>query len=171
MRQSNKIMKSARPSLEKISPPFGTSILVKRFSDSCSNRRPIWHFHPELELVYVNGGSGKRHIGTHISYFGNGELVFIGSNLPHYGFTDRLSGNESETVVQMKPDFMGDAFYSVPEMSEIWIFFYLSRMGLSFHGMTKAVLGSRIERLPELDPFSRLMEVISILYALATTNE
>ena len=164
-------MISTKPSLEKINPPFGSSILVKRFSETSGDRRPIWHFHPELELVYVNGGSGKRHIGNHLSYFGNGELVFIGSNLPHYGFTDRLSGNKLETVVQMRPDFMGDMFLELPEMSAIGKLFERSKMGLSFHGKTKKVLGERIQRLSELDAFERLLEVISILNALAISDE
>ncbi len=164
-------MKSTRPSLEKINPPFGSSILVKRFSEPCNNRQPIWHFHPELELVYVNGGSGKRHIGNHLSYFGNGELIFIGSNLPHYGFTDRLSGNKSETVVQMKPDFMGDVFFDLPEMQAIGKLIERARMGISFHEQSRDLLGPRIERLNELDPFNRLLEVVSILHALATAQD
>lgn len=164
-------MKSTRPALERISPPFGSSISVKRFSEPCKNRRPQWHFHPELELVYVNGGGGKRHIGNHVSYFRNGELVFIGSNLPHYGFTDRLSGNKSETVVQMKPDFMGNVFFELPEMKEIGRLFERARMGLSFHGKTRRQLGSRIEKLPELESFNRLLEVISIIHALAVSTE
>lgn len=164
-------MKTTRPALEKINPPFGSSMLVKRFSESSGDRKPNWHFHPELELVYVNGGSGKRHIGNHLSYFGNGELVFIGSNLPHYGFTDRLSGNKSETVVQMRPDFLGDGFFDLPEMTEIGRLIERARMGLSFHGETKEVLGSRIQGLAELDHFDRLLEVISILHALALSKE
>lgn len=164
-------MKVVRPALERINPPFGSSLLVKRFSEPCSNRRPNWHFHPELELVYVEGGSGKRHIGNHLSYFGNGELVFIGSNLPHYGFTDRLSGNKSETVVQMKPDFMGASFLELPEMQEVAKLFERARVGLSFHGETKEVLGSRIQRLLEFDPFERLLEVVSIMHNLAISKE
>jgi AraC-like DNA-binding protein len=164
-------MKSTKPSLEKINPPFGSSILVKRFSEACGDRRKNWHFHPELELVYVNGGSGRRHIGNHISYFGDGELVFIGSNLPHYGFADRLSGNESETVVQMKPDFVGDIFFDLPEMNQIGKLMERAKMGLSFHGSTKERVGARIEKLVEHDPFSRLIEVISIFHELAVSKE
>ncbi|GJM28446.1 MAG: AraC family transcriptional regulator [Cyclobacteriaceae bacterium] len=164
-------MKSVRPSFEKISPPFGSSISVKRFSEPCSNRRPNWHFHPEVELVYVNGGSGKRHIGNHLSYFGNGELIFIGSNLPHYGFTDRLSGNKSETVVQMKPDLFGDTFLELAEMAEIDKLLERAKMGLSFHGTTRETLGSRIEKLLDHNPFDRLLEVLSIIQALAVSKE
>ena len=163
-------MKAVRPEFEKISPPFGSSISVRRFSEPC-RRKPRWHFHPEIELVYVNGGSGKRHIGNHLSYFGNGELILIGSNLPHYGFTERLSGTKSETVVQMKPDFMGDVFFELPELAEIAKLLERAKMGLSFYGDTRELLGARIEQLLDLEPFGRLLEVISIIQGLAVSNE
>ena len=164
-------MKILKPSFEKINPTFGSSMVVKRFDEPCANRLPEWHFHPEMELVYVNGSSGKRHIGNHISYFGNGELVFIGSMLPHYGFTDRLSGKESETVVQMKMDFLGDSFFSIPETTNILNLFERAKMGLSFYGQTKKEIGSRIEKLPNYDRFERLMELLSIMHALSISNE
>lgn len=164
-------MKVIKPALERISPTFGSSLVVKKFLEPCNNRLPYWHFHPEIELVYVNGGSGKRHIGNHISYFGNGELVLIGSNLPHYGFTDRLSGNKSETVVQMKPDFLGDSFFGLPEMKGISALFDRAKMGLTFHGKTKKSIGAKIERLNDHPPFKRLLELLSILNALAMSEE
>jgi hypothetical protein len=164
-------LKTIKPALERINPTFGSSMVVKKFYEPCSNRLPDWHFHPELELVYVNGGSGKRHIGNHISYFGNGDLVFIGSNLPHYGFTDRLTGNKSETVVQMKPDFLGEFFFQVPEMMGIQKLIERAKMGIAFLGETKENLGAKIEELTYLDPFSRLLALLSILQDLSNSRD
>ena len=73
--------------LESIQPSFGSSFLVQQFDDKTQNKTPTWHFHPELELVFVSNGSGRRHIGHHLSYFKDGDLLLIGSNLPHFGFT------------------------------------------------------------------------------------
>ena len=82
-----------KPALEKISPVFGSSFSVKHYDEPSSNiSSPFWHFHPEVELVFVKGGSGKRHIGHHLSYYQDGDLVLIGSMLPHTGFTNRLTG-------------------------------------------------------------------------------
>ena len=60
-----------KPSLEKIEPGFGSSFTFRAFNNSQPNTTPVWHFHPEIELVYVNKGKGKRHIGNHLSYFNN----------------------------------------------------------------------------------------------------
>jgi len=95
-------MKNIKPSLEKIVPEFGSSIYYETFSKENKNKDPIWHYHPEIEIVYVNGGTGKRQMGSHMSYYRRGALMLIGSNLPHCGFTDHTTGNTSETIVQMR---------------------------------------------------------------------
>ena len=112
-------MKPRKPTLEKINPKFGSSIFVKKGTFKNIGSTPFWHFHPEIELVYVDSGNGKRHIGNHLSYFKNSQLILIGSNLPHYGFTDRLTQEGSETLVQFKPEFLGDLFFKTPEMKSI----------------------------------------------------
>ena len=55
---------NVKPTLEKISPDFGSSILVKKHTEFLKKIKAFWHFHPEIELVYVNKGKGKRHIGN-----------------------------------------------------------------------------------------------------------
>lgn len=159
------------PSFEKITPPHGGSVSIRQFCEKARNTRPYWHYHPELELVYVKGGSGKRHIGSHLSYFHDGELILIGSNLPHQGFTNRLSGNETETVVQMLPDFLGPHFFDVPEMSGIKQLLERSKKGLSFYGTTKIEVGEKIESLIEYDSFGRIIRLLDILRELAVSAE
>ena len=74
-------MNKKKPTLEKIDPGFGSSVLVKKHTEFLKTNKASWHFHPELELVYVNKGQGKRHIGNHLSYFNNSQLLLIGPNL------------------------------------------------------------------------------------------
>ena len=68
-------MRNIKPAFEKVNPKFGNSLLVKQHNEIAENQLPFWHFHPELELVYVNKGKGKRHIGSHLSYFNNSQLI------------------------------------------------------------------------------------------------
>ncbi len=159
------------PTFEKISTPHGGSILVRNFSYVPRDTRPYWHYHPELELVYVHGGNGKRHIGSHLSYFQEGELVLIGPNLPHQGFTNRLSGHSSETVVHWSADFLGPDFFDVPEMAPIKRMFELSRKGLVFTGKTKFEVGAKLERLYELNHFKQVTRLLEILNDLALSDE
>lgn len=160
-----------KPALEQINPAFGSSFLVRQYNQSCENTLANWHFHPEVELIYVKGGTGKRHIGRHLSYFNDGDLVLMGAYLPHYGFTDRLTGNSSETVVQFKQDFLGESFFNIPEMNGIKQLLELSKKGMAFHGKTKDAVGKKIEQLAHADQFGRLMGLISILNDLHRSEE
>ncbi|NNE25435.1 MAG: helix-turn-helix transcriptional regulator [Saprospiraceae bacterium] len=157
--------------LEIIEPEFGSSFAVKHFTEpSLDPKNKFWHFHPELELVYIKGGNGKRHIGNHLSCYYDGDLILIGSNLPHYGFTNRLSGNDSETIIQMKSDFLGKDFLDIPEMRHIAQLFERAKYGIVYTGKAKYDIGAKIEELVKLDTFDRLAALLSILHKMATTD-
>jgi len=162
---------NVKPTLEKISPDFGSSILVKKHTEFLKQIKAFWHFHPEIELVYVNKGKGKRHIGNHLSYFNNSQLLLIGSNLPHNGFTDRLTTNGSETLVQFKPDFLGDEFFEVPEMKPISILFEKAKKGILFGVKTKLKLGPKIEKLSEKEGFKQVLILLEILHTLSKSDD
>ena len=112
----------------------------------------------------------KRHIGSHLSYFNDGELVLIGSNLPHQGFTDRISGTDSETVVQMLPDFLGEGFFHIPEMKGILGLFERSKRGIAFGEKDKENVGRKIEALIHKDKFSQIISLIGILHDLSESK-
>ncbi|MEL6812248.1 MAG: AraC family transcriptional regulator [Bacteroidota bacterium] len=164
-------MKSIKqPILESISPEFGNSFTIKRFAEAMNDFAPKWHFHPEIELVYVNGGSGKRHIGNHISHYTKGDLVLIGPNLPHFGFTDRLTGNKSEVVIQARPDFLGKDFLNLPEMASIRQLCQRSKHGIMFHEEVKCRIGPKMEHLLDLSPFERVISFLEIMKELSHTD-
>lgn len=163
----------ATPILERVSPLPGASFLVKHYADPKArvNKLPKWHYHPELELVYVNGGHGRRHVGSHVSHYRYGELILIGSNLPHWGFTDRTTGNKSETVVQFATGFPTPDFGQLPEMRKVIDLIDRAQNGLSFTGRTKTVQGARLERLLDLDPLGRMLLLVDVLHQLSLSEE
>ncbi|MFO7745893.1 MAG: AraC family transcriptional regulator [Psychroflexus sp.] len=163
--------KNAKPILEKLEPNFGNSFSYKRFNADNQNKSDtFWHYHPELELVYVNEGSGKRLVGSHASYYRNGNLIFIGSNLPHCGFTDTLEKNQRETVVQMLPSFLGDSFFEIPELKNIKKLLQRAQYGIVFHGDAKREIGSKLEALSSVTPVDRLIGLLKILSMLEQTK-
>lgn len=164
-------MNQKKPILEKINTGFESSILVKQHTEFEENLKPFWHFHPELELVYVNKGRGKRHIGNHLSYFNNSQLLLIGSNLPHNGFTDRLTTNGSQTLVQFRDDFMGKEFFEVPEMRSVKDLLDRSKKGVLFGIPTKQKLGKKIQKLTEKKGFQQILFFLEILHQLAKTDD
>ncbi|MCP4975407.1 MAG: AraC family transcriptional regulator [Maribacter sp.] len=160
-----------KPAFEAIEPNFGHSYTYQKFDASKTNTDNIWHYHPEIELVYINGGAGKRRIGSHISYYTDGDLILIGSNLPHCGFTDKFTGNKNEILVQMKTDFLGETFFNIPEMKKIRNLFEVAKGGIAFSGRTKKILGDNMEDLENQSDFERILSILHILNELTLSNE
>ncbi len=160
-------MKTNFPNLKLIEPSFGSSFTITKHN--VINNSNFWHYHPEIELVYVNGGSGRRQVGSHISYYTNGDLTLIGSNLPHCGYTNEQTGNRNKIVIQMKPDFLGDYFFEIPEMRNIKNLIQLAKAGITFEGKTKRKVGKKIDKMENQSPIERLLTIIEILNLLESS--
>lgn len=144
---------------------------MRKFDETHDCNRPHWHFHPEYEIVYISNGRGKRHIGDHISHFGEGDLIFLGPNLPHFGFTEEVFEAHLEIVVQMKEDFLGSEFVQKPEMAAIRQLFERSRQGLSFGGTLKHVVGQKLQEMMGMNSFDRLISLLSVLQTMAKSAD
>ncbi|KAB7730926.1 helix-turn-helix domain-containing protein [Rudanella paleaurantiibacter] len=159
-----------RLQFEKIEPGPGNSFKVVHLTEA-ETCRVYWHYHPEYEIVYIPEGSGKRHVGTNISQYEAGELVFIGPNLPHLNFSYGKQGQYEEVVVQMRDDFLGKGFLLTPEMTEIRRLFERSRLGLVFGPATKRAVGETLLQLPHLPSFARMMTLLQVLHQLAVAPD
>lgn len=157
--------------IERIEPGFGQSFTIRQFENQFMFKEPVWHCHPEYEIVYISNGKGKRHINNHISYYDDGDLIFIGPNLPHFGFTAERSDGYTEVVVQLKEEFLGPDFLDRPELQMISKLFDRARSGLSFGGKTRHRIGKQLIKMLDLPPFLRLMSLLSVLNDLATSEE
>lgn len=164
-------MRSHKPTFESITPSFGNSFAYQQFDENHINYNSVWHYHPEIELVYVNGGTGRRQVGSNVSYYTWGTLILVGSNLPHCGFTDQLTGHKKETVIHMKEDFLGSEFFNLPETSKIKTLIQVAKRGIVFSGDTKARVGAMMEAMETQTDFERLVTQLTILNDLATTEE
>ena len=159
-----------KPQLEIIDPGFGSSFTIKEFTQQQNGSKAYWHFHPEYEIVYISHGRGKRHIGNHISYYQDGDLLFLGPNLPHLSFAEDLSESHLEVVVQLQEDFLGKYFWTRPEMRDIRSLFERAHKGLSFYGETKVWVGERLHAMVRMESFDRLLELLRLLQHLAQTT-
>ncbi len=159
-----------KPILEAIKPNFGSSFSVRQFHEQ-RNLKTHWHFHPEYELVYIANGNGKRHIGQHISYYRNGDLLLLGPKLPHLTFGSQQKQKQRKIVVRLKEDFLGNDFLKTPEMAAICQLFEKAKRGISFSSKVKEDIGERLEYLLQLSQFPKLLSLLDILQSLAKTEE
>ncbi|MGN7722640.1 helix-turn-helix domain-containing protein [Chitinophaga sp. 22620] len=154
--------------LEEIHPDKGKSF---KLNASCFKKNFYWHFHPEYEIVYVEGGSGTRHVGQHISNYIDNDLIFIGPDVPHLNFDYGLGREINQIVVQLKEDFLGDAFLNAPELSSIKELFGRARYGLSFTGLTKITIAAKLKEMQQLEHFAQLICLLEIFQVMATSTE
>lgn len=127
----------------------------------------FWHFHPEFELVYIEGANGNRHVGEHISRYQGSDLVFIGSNIPHLNFDYGVKTEYEKIVIHIRQDFLGESFANIPELSKVFELFEKSRYGIGFGVETKQKIGERLKKLCLLPHFEQFLEILGIFQTLA----
>lgn len=130
-----------------------------------------WHFHPEFELVFIDGADSTRHVGKHISRFTNNDLVFIGSYIPHLNFDYGVQSSYEKIVIHLREDFLEQVSVQTPELNKIKQLLELSKYGIAFGTETKDNLLQRIFRLPELSKFDQFLEILSILNYLVEADD
>ncbi|WP_020528734.1 AraC family transcriptional regulator [Flexithrix dorotheae] len=154
---------------ENITPDANSSfklLLNPRLSDLF-----YWHFHPEFELVYIEGANGTRHVGSHISKYIGSDLVLIGSNIPHLNFDYGVKTDYKKVVLQIHPTFVQQIFEKITELTAIKALFQLSQYGVAFSGKTKEKIGQKMNKFSTLSPFNQFLEVLHIFQHLAHSEE
>ena len=126
-----------------------------------------WHYHQALELTFIEQGRGTRFVADCISAFHEGDLVLIGSNVPHYWY---LQGRSSGLAVQwdFPPDHgiwsFGEAAASLRSLS-------ISALhGLRITGKTAKAAIEGVTALSALDGLPRLAAFLSILSTLCSAS-
>ena len=131
----------------------------------------FWHFHPEFELVYIEGANGTRHVGHHISPFLESDLVLIGSNIPHLNFDYGIKTEYRKEVLHISASFREKIFNEIEELMDVYGLLGKSQHGIAFYGDTKRTIGAQMKQLHRLDTFEQFLEVLRVLKFLAKSDE
>ncbi|MEP6845959.1 MAG: AraC family transcriptional regulator [Panacibacter sp.] len=136
-----------------------------------------FHFHPELELVYVKESHGKRIIGDKLDTFTNGDMVFLGSNLPHVWLNDETYYREftylhaKSIVVYFNRDVFSKKFYELKESTKINDLFSRASRGIKIIGSTQKKIADKLEKLTRKKDFDRIISLMELLNILATSKD
>ena len=136
-----------------------------------------WHFHQELELVYVIKSFGKRFVGDHVEDFHDGDLVLLGSNLPHFWKNDEVffkndpNYQVNAIVIHFPADFFSHQIESYPEFHLIRKLLIRAVRGISFSLQVSGRLDIKFKRLLKLKGLERTLQFIKILNQLAHTKD
>lgn len=131
-----------------------------------------WHFHPEIEIVFIEAEKGHRHVGEHFSQFHGSDLVLIGSNVPHLNFDYGIKGDYKKTVLHIREDFLKSDQNTVPEfLPLIDLIHNQSLKGISFGEDFKKQVGERFKKIHGLSQFGQVMEVLGLLHQMVNTDD
>lgn len=132
----------------------------------------LWHYHPEYEVVYIEGTDGNRHIGDHLERYESSDLALIGPYVPHLNFDYGANRDHTKVVIQWREDFMGTDFFQRPELADIKRLLALAQQGaVYFSGETKHRVGTLMKQLPEQGRFDQLISLLEVLRILALSAE
>ncbi|CAG5072185.1 HTH-type transcriptional activator RhaR [Dyadobacter sp. CECT 9623] len=132
-----------------------------------------WHYHPELELIHIEQGSGTQFVGDNISSFQNGDLLLIGPNLPHYWRCDeKYFQRESQlyaqaTVVHFSESIFGKTFLELPENKSIAELLFKARLGMKISGNGTEKVKKLLKELLNAQNGNSIISLLQILESLS----
>lgn len=125
-----------KPYYAKVTSEFDDSIIIRY--DEMPFFYKHWHYHDDYELVYVHKSSGIRHVGDNITIFKEGDLVLLGSRLPHIWLNNtehNKDGSEvkaAATIIHIQKRFVQNGFFDLPSMKMLKELFLNSQRGICF---------------------------------------
>ena len=155
-----------KPAFESVNAAVNSSFVVRKFNERKFSAP--YHFHPELELTLILKGNGKRYVGSHVNNYFAGDLVLLGSNLPHCWKTeDGAAGNSVSLVIHFNRDFLGKDFFHKPEIEAGLQLLNKSNYGLRFTGGNEQVKELMLALLKEKNSFKKLIIFLDVLHHLS----
>lgn len=136
-----------------------------------------WHYHSELELVYIIQSEGTQFIGDNIDRFKGGDLMLLGNKLPHMYQNDESYFQEGSSLraqaiaIHFDEQFLKNSMEEVPEFRNIQLMITRSRLGLKFSIEMSSIVGPMIQSLLDLDGFEKLLVFLNILNILSQETE
>jgi AraC-like DNA-binding protein len=135
-----------------------------------------WHFHPEFQITLVIKSYGHRLVGDNIAPLHPGDLVLVGSNLPHVWQQEPSRRRSSAPpvhaiIVRFLETFAGQDFLKIPEAEPVRRLLKRAARGLHVNGTTREVVAEKMRRLAEAKGLERISGLLSILNTLAHSTD
>ena len=156
--------------------PISKSLPLKaRFYDYKHFTYP-WHFHSEYEIIYIKESTGTRFVGNNVDKYAAGDIILIGSGLPHYMKSDDIYLSEDciervkGTIIQFEKEFM---YYSVnhyPHFIKIKHLLEESRRGIYFPAGCSQKLTNSLNAIPLETGIDQITSFLQLLKEMSETE-
>jgi AraC-like DNA-binding protein len=164
-----------KPQLLKVSTDLINSFSARQDNVPYINNR--WHYHNEVELIHFKKGNGTQFIGDSIKRFRSGDIVLIGSNLPHYWrFDDEYFDKDTPTaadvrVIHFNEQFWGAAFLNLPENKIIKQTLEKAKRGIQIGGTVRLEIAAVLEQLLQSEGTKRIILLLDALDKIGCSGQ
>lgn len=129
------------------------------------------HRHRQLELTWIERGTGLRCVGDSVQPYVDGDMVLLGPHLPH-AWSSAGSGAQAlqtATVLQFPPELL-DA-QAIPELAPLRALADRAGRGLLIDGPARSALAAVLKDLPARKGLAGVAAVMELLDLLARNAE
>lgn len=157
--------------LLKVFPGHSNSFTVREDVGFDANKR--WHYHPEIEFIYIKKGEGTHFIGDSIKRFKAGDIYLIGSQLPHFFKYDdaclKADGDDAVhvSVTQFGENFWGEKFLQLPENTNVRALLEKARRGFTVPADVSDKVAGILNELNHSVGLERIILLLNLLNILS----
>ncbi|WKN30940.1 AraC family transcriptional regulator [Porifericola rhodea] len=154
---------------EKVSASSASSFSIFKYELAAFDAP--WHYHPEYELTLILNSQGMRYVGDSVQRFLSGDLVLIGSNLPHcWQNSGVYEGNAKSIVIQFDKEHIGNTILYKKELHHIHHLLELSSHGLHLSEKAVQKIQPLMEQMLSENEFERYLILLQILNIMAQSE-
>ncbi len=162
-----------KPIYEKLVKSPGEGFVLKTIRGaSCTCP---WHFHSEYELILVLQGQGYRIVGDKVAPLQAGDVVLLGSNLPHIWQNDESGPGGAVRahciLIQFEPSLLDNNLLKLPALTSVRRLLDRASLGVQVRGRARRRVQEQMQRMVKLRGVQRIIALLDILDTMARSRE
>lgn len=134
----------------------------------------IWHYHEEFELTLTTNSRGTRYVGDCIEPYADGDLVLLGSNLPHTWMSQGCAEPASPHVAHVfwiRPDWIHQVVDRLTELRPLGSLLANANRGIVFSEATSRAVQACMAGMNSMVPSRRVVRFVEILGLLSEARD
>ena len=152
----------------KIPKPYNDSIIYQVDHELIFYDK--YHQHEEIQISYIEEGTGTLVVGDTINDYSKGDILVIGSFLPHVFKSEKMTGQKSKMLsLFFTKESFGSDFFDLEELGSVATFFKRSENGFKVQS-NKAKMTDLFNSLNEATKFDRFIILMQLLKLLSRSK-
>ncbi len=129
-----------------------------------------FHQHEEIQLSYIAKGEGTLVLGDSVNKYNQGDIIIIGSNIPHVFRSDFVEHQKSLMIsIFVNISSLNTSFFELDEFESLQSFFSLITYGLKVQS-NQEQLKEQFLKLKMADKLERLIIFFKILKTVSLSK-